>query len=127
MERRTRGRKPGHEAVVILSAYPRGGVARRAALALVRDRILACATVSAPARAVYVWKGREVSERSTLLWGKTTAARAEEAVRAIRESHPDQVPEILVLPVVTGEPRYLEWLAGEVGPKRQPRRGGRRP
>ncbi|MBI4365032.1 MAG: divalent-cation tolerance protein CutA [Candidatus Latescibacteria bacterium] len=101
-------------AVLILSAYPRRADAERAARSLVRGRILACATVAGSARAFYRWKGRLRSEGSFLLWGKTTSALANGAVRAIRVSHPDRVPEILVLRVSAGEPRYLRWLRGEV-------------
>ncbi len=104
--------------VLILSAYPRRTAAERAARLLVRDGLAACATVQPGARAFYRWKGRDVAEATTLLWAKTTAAAARRALRAIRESHPDQVPEILVLPVAAGEPRYLAWVAREVGRRR---------
>ena len=111
-----RGPRPKRSAraVLILSAYPRRASAERAARSLVRRRILACATVASGARAFYRWSGRVRAEPSVLLWGKTSAARAAEAVRALRASHPDRVPEILVLPVQGGEPGYLRWLAGEV-------------
>jgi len=100
-------------AVLILAAYPRLGVAERAARRLVRERVLACATVIA-ARAFYVWEGRLLGELSAVLHGKTTAARAPEALRRIRESHPDKVPEILVVDVAAGDPDYLAWVAEQV-------------
>ncbi|HET9252594.1 MAG TPA: divalent cation tolerance protein CutA [Candidatus Eisenbacteria bacterium] len=108
------GRKPRASAVLILSAYPSRAAAERAARALVRDRVLACATVVAGGKAFYRWNGKEHADPSTLLWGKTLASRARAAVRAIRERHPDTVPEILVLPIRDGHAPYLEWLAGEV-------------
>src|SRR4029078_5074344 len=46
-------------AVVILAAYPRRLAAERAARALVRDGVLACATVTPGARAFYRWKGKD--------------------------------------------------------------------
>lgn len=101
-------------AVVILSAYPKRAAAERAARELVAARVLACATVTYGAKAFYRWNGRDHADPSTLLWGKTTRAKAGAAVRAIREGHPDEVPEILVLPVVAGHAPYLAWLAGEM-------------
>jgi periplasmic divalent cation tolerance protein len=77
--------------------------------------VLACATVQPGGIAVYRWKGRRHEEPSTLLWGKTTAAMADRAVRAIRALHPDEVPEILVLRVAGGNARYLSWVARSVG------------
>ena len=105
-------------AVLILSAYPKRAAAERAARLLVDGGIVACATVVPNGRAHYRWKGKQRSEPSVLLWGKTTAARSRSAVRAIRDAHPDQVPEILVLPVSGGHEPYLAWIADEVGAKR---------
>lgn len=101
--------------VLILAAYPRRAAAERAARDLVRRRILACATVTPHGRAFYRWKGKEHADPSVILWGKTLASRSREALRAIRESHPDQVPEILVLPIEGGHGPYLAWLREEVG------------
>lgn len=99
------------ETVLILAAYPRRPAAERAAALLVKERLLACATVVPGARAFYTWRGRPHAESSTLLQGKTTRTRADEAVRRLRETHPDQVPEILVFDVAGGNPDYLAWVA----------------
>ena len=109
--------RPGHRApraVVILSAYPSRAAAERAARALVRSRVVACATVTPHGNAFYRWGGKERVDASTLLWGKTTAVRARAAVAAIRASHPDSVPEILILPVQGGYAPYLAWIEEEV-------------
>ena len=100
--------------VLILSAFPRKAAAERAARSLVTERILACATVTVSSRAYYRWNGRVVTGTSALLWGKTTKAMAKTAIQRIRESHPDRVPEILVLPVSGGDPGYLRWLGESV-------------
>jgi periplasmic divalent cation tolerance protein len=113
--RRTQRRPRRKPAVLILAAFPGRPPALRAARALVRDRILACATVQSGATAVYRWKGRRCEERSTLLWGKTTAESADRAVRAIRAIHPDEVAEILVLRVAKGNAPYLDWVTRSVG------------
>jgi periplasmic divalent cation tolerance protein len=101
-------------AVLILAAYPRRLAAERAAALLVRERLLACATVVPGARGFYMWRGMRHAESSTLLQGKTTRARAEEAVRRLRETHPDELPEILVFDLTGGDPDYLAWVAQEV-------------
>ena len=101
-------------AIVLLVAYPTRVAAERAAKSLVRERVLACATVMPGGKAFYRWNGKEHADPSTLLWGKTLASRSRRAVEPIRESPPDAVPEILVLPVRGGHVPYLEWLAGEV-------------
>ena len=101
-------------AVLILAAYPKRTPALRAARALVRGGLLGCATVQGGAISVYRWKGRIHEEPGVLLWGKTTAAVAARAVEAIRAAHPDEVPEILALPVAGGNASYLRWLRDTV-------------
>lgn len=103
-------------AVLILAAYPSLEAAEAAAVALVRERVLACATVTT-GKAFYAWEGREVAEPSAVLHGKTTAARVGEAKKRIRASHPDKVPEILVIDIVDGHPDYLAWIAEQVEPR----------
>jgi periplasmic divalent cation tolerance protein len=110
----TERRRIRAQAVLILSAYPSRSAAERAARALVRERILACATVIPGGRAFYRWNGKDHADPTALLWGKTLASRASAAVKVIRALHPDTVPEILVLPVRGGHGPYLDWLAGEV-------------
>ena len=107
-------RKRRAEVVLILAAYPRRPAAERAAKLLVGEHLLACATVVPGARAFYLWRGRRHADPSTLLYGKTTAARSKKAVLRLRQTHPDQVPEILVLDIQGGDPDYLAWVASEV-------------
>ena len=109
-------RKPSVKAVLILAAYPQREVAEEAARKLVQARVLACATVTV-GQAFYFWEGREHAEASAVLQGKTTAARAPEAQRLIQESHPDKVPEILILEIAGGDPAYLAWVQEQVTPK----------
>ena len=102
------------KAVLILAAYPRVAPAERAARDLVSARLAACATVSPRGRAFYRWKGRMHRDPSVLLWAKTVSGKARAAIRRIRQSHPDQVPEILIVPVAGGHAPYLAWLRGAV-------------
>ena len=111
-------RRRARRVVLLLSSYPKRAAAERAARGLVDDGVVACATVLASGRAHYRWNGVRRADPSTLLWAKTTAARARAAVRAIRAGHPDSVPEILVIPVSGGHAPYLAWIADEVGPAR---------
>jgi len=116
-----RGSRPSRRrpsVVLLLAAYPSRPPALRAARGLVAEGLLACATVQPGATAVYRWEGRRHEEPSTLLWGKTTAARAARAIRAIRALHPDEVPEILLFRVAGGNARYLSWVARSVGGRR---------
>jgi periplasmic divalent cation tolerance protein len=108
-----RGARRRAGVAMIVAAYPKRAAAKRAARALVREGVLACATLVPRATAFYRWEGKFHEEWATLLWGKTTVARAGRAVKALAALHPDRLPEILVLETVGALPAYAAWVAAE--------------
>jgi periplasmic divalent cation tolerance protein len=87
------------------------------AVALVRNllerRLVACGTVVPAARSLYRWEGKVADEQEVLLILKTRTARLEALEAAFEELHPYKVPELLALPVASGNARYLAWLSAE--------------
>ena len=88
------------------------------ARALVEERLAACVNILGSVCSVYRWKGSVTRDEEKLLLIKTTAARLE-AVRArIRELHTYEVPEILSIPIGSGDRDYLSWLEDAVRTER---------
>ncbi len=84
--------------------------ADRLAALLVEARLAACAQVTGPVASTYRWQGR--TERA-VEWActlKTTLARLPVLEARIRAEHPYQVPEIVAVPIVAGDPAYLAWI-----------------
>lgn len=98
---------------VCLSAAPDPRTARRIARALVEERLVACVSLIPGGVSLFWWKGRVVRESETLVLMKTRASRLPLLQRRLRAAHPYEVPELLVLPVRSGMPAYLRWLAAE--------------
>ncbi|MBL0350359.1 MAG: divalent-cation tolerance protein CutA [Elusimicrobia bacterium] len=96
--------------VVLLVSAPNARTARRLAEALVEERLAACVTDVPGAVSVYRWKGKVERTSEHLLLIKTRRPRLTDLVRRIKTLHPDDVPEILALPVVGGNSDYLDWL-----------------
>jgi len=91
--------------------------AKRIARAAVKARLAACVNVMlSPVESIYRWKGKVEISREYLLLMKTTAKRLSELERMVRSLHSYDVPEFLVLPVVSGSREYLGWLAESVKP-----------
>jgi periplasmic divalent cation tolerance protein len=103
------------EFVVVLTTLPGdadvGGFAR----ALVDERLAACVNVLPPMQSTYRWQGsvETASERQLLI--KTRAAGVTALEERVRELHPYDVPEFLVIPVDGGSAAYLTWLSESVG------------
>jgi len=85
---------------------------------LVERRLVACAQHDLGVRSLYWWEGRvEQSEEARAAW-HTVAHLVPEVLQQTLAAHPDSVPGILVVPVVGGNPAYLEWVRSEVGGSR---------
>jgi len=104
------------KAVVVLVTAPDLKTARRLADALVGERLAACVTAVPGARSTYRWKGKVERAREVVLIVKTRAVLAKRVERRVRELHPYDVPEILAIPVASGEARYLRWIGESTRP-----------
>lgn len=106
-----KGTGAGGEICVILSTVP-PAVSAALAKGLLEQNLVACVSIL-PVRSLYRWKGECRDDEEHLLVMKTRHSLAEQAIRALKAVHPYEVPEIIVLPVTTGHPPYLDWVFGE--------------
>jgi len=98
--------------VIVLTTFPIDGDAESFATQLVEERLAACVNVLPAMRSIYRWQGavEKADERQVVI--KTTDARLDELRARLKTLHPYDVPEFLVLPITTGSPDYLSWVAG---------------
>jgi len=97
----------------VLTTAPDAAVASRLARTLVEEGLAACVNVLSGVRSVYRWEGSLHEEEEVLLIIKTQAARSQALAARIKDLHPYDVPEVVVLPVVGGNLPYLEWVERE--------------
>jgi periplasmic divalent cation tolerance protein len=77
--------------------------------ALVDERLAACVNVLPPMVSVYRWKGTVEREREQQLVIKTTRDRVARIEGLLRERHPYELPEFIVLDA-SASALYLQWL-----------------
>ena len=80
---------------------------------LINDRLAACVQISSPVKSVYRWEGEVQRDTEWQLWIKTTSDRLAAMTTWLDERHSYDVPELLVLPVIGGNPAYLKWVTDE--------------
>lgn len=84
---------------------------------IVGSGLAACVNILPAIRSVYVWKGvPRVSDEQQLMI-KTTTDQVDALWDLLRDRHPYEVPEFLVVPVIDGSEEYLNWIQQNVGPK----------
>lgn len=88
--------------------------ARTLARRLLEAGLIACANLLAGG-SLYRWEGRVVEEPEVVMILKTARERLGEVASWVREHHPYEVPCVVGLPVLEGNPAYLDWVRAVTG------------
>jgi periplasmic divalent cation tolerance protein len=104
------------EVRVALITAPDLETATRIARALVEERLVACVNLVPGIRSIYRWEGAVEDDAEVLLVVKTRADRAGDLVDRVTGLHPYELPEVVMLPAVGGNPAYLDWVREEAAP-----------
>ena len=92
--------------------------AEKIAKEVVEKRLAACAQVLGPIESTYWWEGEVEKTKEWLCIMKSRNDLYGELEKAIKGIHPYDVPEILAIPVISGNPGYLQWVDKEVAVNR---------
>ena len=98
----------------VTTTLPDREVAQNLARRLVEERLAACAQVEGPVASVYRWKGAVESATEWYCHAKTTTARLPALRARLRALHPYELPEMVAVPIVDGDPSYLAWIEESV-------------
>jgi periplasmic divalent cation tolerance protein len=103
------------EHVLALTTLPADVDADAFARKLIEERLAACVNVLPPMRSSYRWKDKveQESERQVIM--KTTRDRVSVLQARVRDLHPYELPEFIVVPIVDGSEEYLEWMRESIG------------
>ena len=96
--------------VLVLTTWPAATDAAAFAGALVEERLAACVNVLPQMQSTYRWKDAIESEPERQVLIKTTELRLSALEARIRELHPYEVPEFVVLPAASTSDAYGAWL-----------------
>ena len=96
---------------VVLMTAPDAAAGEKLARGLVDAGLAACVNVVPGVVSIYKWKGKVERDAEVLLVAKTLAPRVDALVAFVKQNHSYETPEVLALPVLSGSPDYLKWLA----------------
>jgi len=97
------------DAAVVLTTVGADTDAAALARTLVEERLAACVSVLPPMSSVYRWKGQLEHDREQQLVIKTTIGRVAALEARLKELHPYELPEFVVLDATAGA-AYGAWL-----------------
>lgn len=88
--------------------------AERISGALLKARQAACVNIVPRVDSHFWWHKKLDSGRESLLIIKTRESLLPEIIKSVKKLHSYDVPEIIALPIVGGNPEYLDWIEHEV-------------
>jgi periplasmic divalent cation tolerance protein len=85
---------------------------------LVEKRLASSANVMREVLSVYRWQGRIHETKEARAFLRSRMALVDEIVAYVVERHPYDVPNVTAIPLIGGNPRYLEWIRAETSAPR---------
>ena len=80
---------------------------------LIEKKLAACVNLIHDVHSIYRWKGKIEETTEIILWGKTQDFLIEKIQAMIQESHPYDLPALVVYPIHFGNEAYLKWISEE--------------
>ncbi len=99
---------------VVLITTANAAEAQRISRRLLQQKKAACVNIVSGVDSLFWWNDKLNSAHESLMVVKTNARLFPEIINLVKEEHSYAVPEIIALPVIGGNPDYLEWLDKEV-------------
>jgi periplasmic divalent cation tolerance protein len=98
------------EYVVVLTTLPADADGEAFGRTLVDERLAACVNLLAPMESVYRWEGQVEQDTERQMIIKTSKERVVALWDRLRELHPYETPEFVVLTISDGSDAYLRWV-----------------
>jgi periplasmic divalent cation tolerance protein len=103
----------GVRTVIVTTTVDSEDAAAQLARGAVEIRLAACGQMTGPITSSYWWQGELETATEWTVAFKTTDTAAPALIEHVKRVHPYDVPEVLVTPVMGGNPAYLDWVAAE--------------
>jgi len=98
--------------IIAMTTCPDAKSAEKMSRVILEKRLAACVNAVPGLRSRYWWKGKIEEGSEVLLIMKTRKSMAERLEKAVRENHPYELCEFLVVPA-GGSAGYLKWIDAE--------------
>jgi len=96
--------------IVVLVSAAHKKEAEHIARGLIKSKLAACVNIMENVHSFFWWQGKFDSAQEALLMIKTRKALFPRLIKKIKSLHSYEVPEIIALPVILGDKKYLKWI-----------------
>ncbi len=90
-----------------------GDQARRIGRTLVQARLAACVNIIPGMNSIYWWEGEIQEDAEVVVIAKTRESLLPKLIETVKSVHSYDCPCIIAVPVLGGNPGYLDWIGRE--------------
>ena len=103
--------EPSYIVVLVTTGGPEE--AQKISSALLEQNKAACVNIVPQVSSRFWWQGELDSAEESLLIIKTRASLLDDIIGIVKKMHSYEVAEVIALPIVGGNPDYLNWIGEE--------------
>ena len=103
------------EYVIVLTTLPADAQSGALGRTLVEERLAACVNLLPAMESFYRWEGQVEHDTERQVIIKTARERVAALWDRLRELHPYETPEFVVLSIQDGSEAYLRWIGESTG------------
>ncbi len=96
--------------IVVLVTASSKEEANKIAQGLLEEKLAACVNILEGLESRFWWQGKIDSATEALLVIKTRKALFNKLAKKVKSLHSYTVPEIIALPIISGNKAYLDWI-----------------
>lgn len=102
------------EVVICLTTFPDSEKARQIGTIWVESQLAACLNLLPGVESIYRWEGKTECSAEVVAIVKTTRSHLPALEASLRELHPYELPEFLIVSPEGGSAEYLKWVRNGV-------------
>lgn len=96
--------------IVIFVTTPNKKEANHIAEELIKNKLAACINIIGNIESTFWWQAKIEREKEVLLIVKSKKSKLTKIIKLVKSLHSYKVPEVIALPIVGGEKKYLRWI-----------------
>lgn len=87
--------------------------AKKIAHSIINDKLVACVNIIPKIESIYWWQGKIEEDNECVIIAKTDEKNVEKTIQKIKDIHSYELPDIIVIPIVGGLKKYLDYVKDE--------------
>jgi periplasmic divalent cation tolerance protein len=96
--------------VVVLVTAKNKKEAQKIAAGLIKAKLAACVNIIDKIDSIFFWSEKVDRAKESLLVIKSKKDKLPKIIKLVRSLHSYTVPEIIAIPIISGDKPYLRWI-----------------